>query len=152
MSFLKEHFLSFLKEHFLSTLRRPFGPARHLLLQACRDEAGVRAGAPKSPRPSSETGGRSRTGRRPARRGSLEGPVSVVETMVVEARQGFVEAAPPVFDGRKGRCGSCSRTSRCWWAAQARVPVIFPPRRGGMERFGRSQAGSINCSTTQMGS
>ena len=34
---------------------------------------------------------------------------------------------------------------RRFWA---RAPVIYPPRRGGMEGFGRSQRGSIKRATT----
>jgi len=30
----------------------------------------------------------------------------------------------------------------------ARMPVIYPPRHGGMEGFGRSQTGSVKAATT----
>ncbi len=43
----------------------------------------------------------------------LEGPVSWLRTMVLEARQGLVEAPALVASGSGGACGPRSRNSRC---------------------------------------
>jgi hypothetical protein len=61
-------------------------------------------------------------------------------------RSGWLVRPPSV--GRRGADGSSIASSRWPRAARARVPVIGSPRQGGMERCGRSRAGSIKRATT----
>jgi len=101
--------------------------------------------------------GRGRAGRsgRPqaARRGSLEGPVGVAGTIDREARQGFLVAPCWACDSATGssrlggqdalRFDLQGQAVLAGQPGSPRVPVISSSRRGDMEWFGRSQAGSI---------
>jgi len=98
-----------------------------------------------------EQGGQGRP--QAARRGSLEGPVGVAGTIDREARQGFLVAPCWACDSATGssrlggqdalRFDLQGQAVLAGQPGSPRVPVISSSRRGDMEWFGRSQAGSI---------
>src|ERR1700726_1884015 len=70
--------------------------------------------------------------------------------MIVRSRHGLARCAFPFWVGALRfvlQVSSCSGAG----PGVSRSPVIYPPRHGGMEGFGRSQTGSIKLATTPQG-